>query len=178
LWIRQGITRAIADKSRVIRLPIHITEKLNKIKKAQRKLSQGLGRAATISELAQELELTPEQVREYLERSRQTFSLDVKVGDNQDTELRDLLEDDGPSPEDYATQSALRNDLEQMMAHLTPQQQEVLSLRFGLADGQALTLSKIGERLNLSRERVRQIQREAVAKLRRQSVKLRGYLAS
>ncbi|MFM6558355.1 MAG: sigma-70 family RNA polymerase sigma factor, partial [Microcystis panniformis] len=100
-WIRQAITRAIAEKSRTIRLPIHITEKLNKIKKAQRQLAQDKGRAATIAELAEELDLTPKQVRDYLERSRQPLSLDLKVGDNQDTELGELLEDTGLSPEDY-----------------------------------------------------------------------------
>jgi RNA polymerase nonessential primary-like sigma factor len=138
-WIRQAITRAIAEKGRTIRLPIHITEKLNKIKKAQRQLAQNLGRAATAAELAAELELTPKQVREYLERARQPLSLDLRVGDNQDTELVELLEDDGPTPEDFATKSSLQVDLEKLMADLTPQQRQVLALRFGLADGQALT---------------------------------------
>ncbi len=177
-WIRQAITRAIAEKSRTIRLPIHITEKLNKIKKAQRQLAQKHGRAATIAELAQELELTSKQVREYLERSRQPLSLDLRVGDNNDTELVELLEDTGPSPEDYATHSSLRRDLEKLMADLTPQQREVLALRFGLADGQPLTLSKIGFRLNISRERVRQIEREALSKLRKRKADMSEYLAS
>jgi RNA polymerase nonessential primary-like sigma factor len=176
-WIRQAITRAIAEKGRTIRLPIHITEKLNKIKKAQRQLSQKLGRAATPAELAAELELTPRQVREYLERARQPLSLDLRVGDNQDTELGELLEDTGPSPEDFATQSSLRTELEQLMADLTPQQREVLSLRFGLEDGQSLTLAKIGDRLNISRERVRQIEREALTKLRKRRADIREYLA-
>jgi RNA polymerase nonessential primary-like sigma factor len=177
-WIRQAITRAIAEKGRTIRLPIHITEKLNKIKKAQRYLAQKLGRAATAAELAQELELTSKQVREYLERARLPLSLDLRVGDNQDTELGELLEDTGPSPEDFATQSSLRSELEQLMADLTPQQREVLSLRFGLEDGQALTLAKIGDRLNISRERVRQIEREALTKLRKRRADIREYLAS
>jgi RNA polymerase nonessential primary-like sigma factor len=177
-WIRQAITRAIAEKGRTIRLPIHITEKLNKIKKAQRQLSQQLGRAATASELANELELTPRQVREYLERSRQPLSLDLRVGDNQDTELGELLEDTGASPEDFALQSSLRADLETLMADLTPQQREVLALRFGLEDGQALTLAKIGDRLNISRERVRQIEREALTKLRKRKAAIGEYLAS
>ena len=177
-WIRQAITRAIAEKSRAIRLPIHITEKLNKIKKAQRQIAQQKGRSATIGELAQELDLTPKQVREYLERSRQPLSLDLRVGDNGDTELLELLEDTGPSPEDYASHSSLRIDLEQLMADLTPQQREVLSLRFGLADGKPLTLSKIGVHLNISRERVRQIEREALLKLRKGTVDIREYLAS
>jgi RNA polymerase nonessential primary-like sigma factor len=177
-WIRQAITRAIAEKSRTIRLPIHITEKLNKIKKAQRQLAQDKGRAATIAELAEELDLTPKQVRDYLERSRQPLSLDLKVGDNQDTELGELLEDTGLSPEDYTAYSSLQVDLEKLMADLTPQQKEVICLRFGLDNGQPLTLAKIGVRLNISRERVRQIEREAIAKLRKRKAKIREYLAS
>jgi len=177
-WIRQAITRAIAEKGRTIRLPIHITEKLNKIKKAQRQLSQQLGRSATVGELAEELELTSKQVREYLERARQPLSLDVRIGDNQDTELGELLEDMGSSPEDYAAQSSLRSDLENLMADLTSQQREVLSLRFGLTDGQILTLAKIGDRLNMSRERVRQIEREALTKLRKRKSDMQEYLAS
>jgi len=177
-WIRQAITRAIAEKSRTIRLPIHITEKLNKIKKAQRKLAQNKGRAATIAELAEELELTPKQVREYIEKARQPLSLDIRVGDNNDTELGELLEDTGQSPEDYATHSSLQFDLEKLMADLTPQQREVLSLRYGLSDGQPLTLAKIGNCLNISRERVRQIEREALSKLRKRKTFIREYLAS
>ncbi|HAZ44103.1 MAG TPA: RNA polymerase sigma factor, RpoD/SigA family [Cyanobacteria bacterium UBA11369] len=175
-WIRQAITRAIAEKGRTIRLPIHITEKLNKIKKAQRYLSQRLGRAATAAELAEELDLTPKQVREYLERSRQPLSLDLRVGDNQDTELVELLEDNGPSPEEFAAQSALQSDLEKLMSDLTPQQRQVLELRFGLEDGQALTLAKIGDRLNISRERVRQIEREALTKLRKRRADMEEFL--
>jgi len=177
-WIRQAITRAIAEKGRTIRLPIHITEKLNKIKKAQRQLAQRYGRAATVNELAIELELTPRQVREYLERSRQPLSLDVKVGDNQDTELGELLEDTAASPEDYTQQTSLKTDLERLMADLTSQQQEVLALRFGLQDGQPLTLAKVGDRLNISRERVRQIEREALTKLRKRKADIYEYLAS
>lgn len=177
-WIRQAITRAIAEKGRTIRLPIHITEKLNKIKKAQRQLSQQLGRAATISELAQELELTPKQVRDYLEQSRQPLSLDLRVGDNQDTELGELLEDTGTSPEEFALQSSLKTDLESLMADLTPQQRQVLTLRFGLDDGQTMTLARIGDQLNISRERVRQIEREALSKLRKRKSSIGEYVAS
>ncbi len=177
-WIRQAITRAIAEKGRTIRLPIHITEKLNKIKKTQRQLSQSLGRAATVGELATALELTPKQVREYLERSRQPLSLDVKVGDNQDTELGELIEDPSESPDDFALQASLRRDLERLMADLSDQQQQVLTLRFGLEDGQPLTLAKIGEHLNISRERVRQIEREALSKLRKRKADISEYLAS
>jgi RNA polymerase nonessential primary-like sigma factor len=177
-WIRQAITRAIAEKGRTIRLPIHITEKLNKIKKAQRQLAQQKGRTATIAELAQELELTPKQVRDYLEKSRQPISLDVRVGDNNDTELGDMLEDSGQSPEDYATSSSLKRDLEKLMGDLTPQQKEVICLRFGLGDGKPMTLAKIGECLSISRERVRQIEREALSKLRKRKMAIREYLAS
>lgn len=177
-WIRQAITRAIAEKGRTIRLPIHITEKLNKIKKAQRALAQELGRSATISELADELDLTPKQIREYLERARLPLSLDLRVGDNQDTELGDLLEDTNASPEDYALQSSMRTDLEVLMSDLTEQQRQVLALRFGLEDGQTMTLAKIGDRLNISRERVRQIEREALSKLRKRKQDMGDYLAS
>jgi len=177
-WIRQAITRAIAEKSRTIRLPIHITEKLNKIKKAQRQLSQEKGRAATIAELAETLELTPKQVREYLGIARQPLSLDLKVGDNQDTELGELLEDLGESPEEFANLASLQMDLEKLMEDLTTQQREVISLRFGLRDGQPMTLAKIGIRLNISRERVRQIEREALSKLRKRKNNIREYMAS
>jgi RNA polymerase nonessential primary-like sigma factor len=177
-WIRQAITRAIAEKSRTIRLPIHITEKLNKIKKAQRQIAQNQGRSATIAELAEALQLTPKQIREYLERARQPLSLDLRVGDNQDTDLGDLLEDTGPTPEDFAVHSSLRSDLEVIMADLTPQQRQVLSLRFGLEDGKAMTLAKIGDCLNISRERVRQIEREALSKLRKRKADIGEYVAS
>jgi RNA polymerase nonessential primary-like sigma factor len=177
-WIRQAITRAIAQQARTIRLPIHITEKLNKIKKVQRELAQDLGRSATASEIANALELEPSQIREYLLLSRQPVSLDLRVGDNQDTELQDLLEDDGPSPENYMDQESLRHDLETLMADLTSQQREVLSLRFGLEDGYELSLAKVGERLNLSRERVRQLERQALDHLRRRKANVREYLAS
>ncbi len=177
-WIRQAITRAIAEKARTIRLPIHITEKLNKIKKAQRHLSQRLGRAPSSAELAQELELTPKQVREYLEKARLPLSLDLRLGDNYDTELGEMLEDPGLTPEDFVMQSSLSFDLDRLMADLTPQQREVLTLRFGLTDGQALTLARIGELLNISRERVRQIEREALTKLRKSKANMGEYLAS
>lgn len=177
-WIRQAITRAIAEKSRTIRLPIHITEKLNKIKRAQRDLSQRNGRSATVAELAEALDLTPRQVREYLERARQPLSLDLRVGDNNDTELGELLEDIGPSPEDFTISNSLKLDLEKLLKELTTQQREVISLRFGLKDGQPMTLARIGELLNISRERVRQIERESLAKLRKRQADMREYLAS
>ncbi|MEB3182456.1 MAG: RNA polymerase sigma factor, RpoD/SigA family [Nostocaceae cyanobacterium] len=177
-WIRQAITRAIAQQARTIRLPIHITEKLNKIKRVQRELAQKLGRSPTPGEIAQELELEPAQIREYLNMARQPVSLDVRVGDNQDTELQELLEDEGPSPEHYMTQESLRSDLDILLAELTPQQREVLNLRFGLEDGKELSLAKVGERLNLSRERVRQLEHQALAHLRRRRANVQEYIAS
>lgn len=179
-WIRQAITRAIAQQARTIRLPIHITEKLNKIKKVQRELTQSLGRSPNPAEIAQALELEPSQIREYLLMSRQPVSLELRVGDNQDTELQDLLEDESESasPESFATQESLRQDLEGMLNELTPQQREVLTLRFGLADGNELSLAKVGQRMNISRERVRQLERQALDHLRRRKANVRGYLAS
>jgi RNA polymerase nonessential primary-like sigma factor len=177
-WIRQAITRAIAQQARAIRLPIHITEKLNKIKKVQRELSQKLGRNATPAEIGEELDLEPAQIREYLSIARQPVSLDVRVGDNQDTELSDLLEDDGQTPVNYTTQESLRQDLDDLLAELTPQQREVLALRFGLEDGNELSLAKVGQRLNLSRERVRQLEHQALAQLRRRHANFREYIAS
>jgi RNA polymerase nonessential primary-like sigma factor len=177
-WIRQAITRAIAQQGRTIRLPIHITEKLNKIKKVQRELAQKLGRSPSPAEIAQELELEPMQIREYLNMARQPVSLDVKVGDNQDTELQEMLEDESPSPEYYTTQEFLREDLNNLLAELTPQQREVLALRFGLEDGNEMSLAKVGERLNLSRERVRQLEHQALAHLRRRRANVKEYVAS
>lgn len=177
-WIRQAMTRAIAEKSRVVRLPIHITETLNKIKKTQRELTQTLGRVASVEEIAERLELPPQKVRECLRHSRKPLSLEIRVGDDGNTELTDLLESDGETPEDYVTQGSLRSDLETLVEFLTPQQQEVLSLRYGLQDGNPLSLAKVGKRLNLSRERVRQLQQQAVIKLRQHRTELRGYLAA
>ncbi|PSN19569.1 RNA polymerase sigma factor, RpoD/SigA family [filamentous cyanobacterium CCP5] len=176
-WIRQAVTRAIAEKSRTIRLPIHIVEKLNKIKKAQRSLAQDLGRKATLSEIAEEIGATVSQVRTYLDRSQRPMSLNLLVGDKGDTEFGEMLEDTGNgSPEEYVVQSTMHNDLYNMMERLTPQQKEVLMLRFGLESGQGLSLSKIGKRLNVSRERVRQIERDAIKKMRNMSTEMRAYL--
>jgi len=179
-WIRQAITRAIAQQARTIRLPIHITEKLNKIKKVQRELTQTLGRSPSPAEIAKVLELETSEIREFLMMARQPVSLDLRVGDNQDTELQDLLEDENESasPENYATQESLRRDLEGMLSELTPQQREVIVLRFGLQDGHELSLAKVGQRMNISRERVRQLERQALDHLRRRKATVRGYLAS
>ncbi|MEL6604318.1 MAG: RNA polymerase sigma factor, RpoD/SigA family [Cyanobacteria bacterium J06614_10] len=177
-WIRQAITRAIAQQARTIRLPIHITEKLNKIKRVQRELSQKLGRSPNVNEIGAELDLEPRQVREYLSIARQPISLDVRIGDNQDTELQDLLEDDGASPEDYTVQQSLRQDIFRMLSELTTQQQEVINLRFGLADGNPLSLAKVGQRMGISRERVRQLEQQALKHLRRRKASINGYLAA
>ncbi len=176
-WIRQAITRAIAQQSRTIRLPIHITEKLNKIKKVQRELTQELGRSPRLKEIAEALELEVAQVREYLTIARHPVSLDLRVGDNQDTELKDLLEDDGTQPAEFADHESLRQDLENLLAELTPQQREVLTLRFGLADGRELSLAKVGRQLNISRERVRQLEHQALKYLRRRRADVIEYLA-
>ncbi|MGQ9866058.1 MAG: RNA polymerase sigma factor, RpoD/SigA family [Pseudanabaenaceae cyanobacterium] len=177
-WIRQAITRAIAQQARTIRLPVHITEKLNKIKKAQRQLSQRLGRVATAAEVAQELDIKAEQVRECLSLARQPVSLDLKIGDNQDTELAELLEDRGHSPEVYATNESLRSDIEAMLAELTPKQRQVMVLRYGLEDGQEMSLAGISKRLELSREQVRQLERQALDNLRKRKNRMLEYLAS
>ncbi|AFY93428.1 RNA polymerase sigma factor, RpoD/SigA family [Chamaesiphon minutus] len=177
-WIRQAITRAIAQQGRSIRLPIHITEKLNKIKKTQRELSQQLGRSATSAEIAVALELEPAQIRDYLTLSRQPISLDAKVGDRQDTELSELLEDGGISPEKYTVQQSLRQELQSTLDELTRQQREVINLRFGLEGGTELSLAKVGEILNLSRERVRQLEHQALSHFRRRHSSFRDYVAS
>jgi RNA polymerase nonessential primary-like sigma factor len=177
-WISQAITRAIAEKSRTVRLPVHINEKLNQIKKVQRELSQTLGRRATVTEIAEKLDLNPSQIREYLSVARGTVSLDMKVGDNQDTQLSELLSDEGISPNEQITQQLLRQDLDNLLASLKPMQREVLILRFGLLDNQELSLAQIGEKLNVSRERVRQIQQQAMTVLRRQQPEIGQYLSS
>ncbi|MGD1907333.1 MAG: RpoD/SigA family RNA polymerase sigma factor [Leptolyngbyaceae cyanobacterium] len=177
-WIRQAMTRAIAEKSRTIRLPIHIHEKLNKIKKVQRQLAQSLGRSATFQEIADELDLPVEKVREYLKHGRQTLSLDMRLGDDQETELGDLLEYEGLSPEDYAAKQSLRDSLHSMIDTLPPQQQQVLMLRFGLDSNEGMTLAKIGQHLNVTRERVRQIEKAALNRLRQQHHHAHGFLAA
>ncbi|AUC62072.1 RpoD-like RNA polymerase nonessential primary-like sigma factor [Cyanobacterium sp. HL-69] len=177
-WIRQAITRAIAQQARTIRLPIHITEKLNKIKKTQRELSQKLGRSPNQSEIANALDLEPSQIREYFSIARQPISLDVKVGDNQDTELSELLEDEGLSPDKYITQELMRQDLHKLLGELTPQQQQVVRLRFGLEDGKELSLAKIGQRMGISRERVRQLEQQALAHLRKKRGSVREYIVT
>ncbi len=177
-WIRQAVTRSIAEKSRTIRLPIHIFEKLTKIKRAQRTLAQDLGRTATLEEVADHLDLPLKQVRQYLAQSQQPMSLNMTMGDKGDTELGEMLEDEqGRSPEEFATHSSLQQDILKILDRLNPQQREVLILRFGLGTGEGLSLSKVGKQLNVSRERVRQIERDAIKKLRFARQDLQAYLA-
>ena len=177
-WIRQGITRAIATQSRTIRLPVHITEKLNKIKKAQRKISQEKGRTASIEDIALELDMTATQVREVLLRVPRSISLETKVGKEKDTELGDLLETDEITPEDTLMRESLRRDLQQLLADLTTRERDVIQMRFGLGDGQPYSLAEIGRALELSRERVRQIEAKALQKLRqpKRRNRVRDYL--
>lgn len=165
-WIRQGITRAIATQSRTIRLPVHITEKLNKIKKAQRKFAQEQGRTPTLEDIASELKMTPDQVREVLLRVPRSVSLDTKVGKEKDTELGDLLETDDISPEDLLMRESLQRDLHKLLADLSSRERDVIRLRYGLGDGNPYSLAEIGRALDLSRERVRQIEAKALQKLR------------
>jgi len=177
-WIRQAITRAIAQQARTIRLPVHITEKLNKIKKAQRHLAQVLGRVATTAEVATALDIKTEQVRECLSLARQPVSLDLRIGDNQDTELADLLEDQGHSPEHFAVHESLRDGIEELLAELPPKQRQVMVLRYGLEDGQEMSLASISKRMDLSREQVRQLERQAMDSLRKRKARMQEYIAS
>ncbi|MFM7601493.1 MAG: RNA polymerase sigma factor, RpoD/SigA family [Pseudanabaena sp.] len=177
-WIRQAITRAIAQQARTIRLPVHITEKLNKIKKAQRQLSQDLGRVATVAEIAYELNIKIEQVRECLSLSRQPISLDLRIGDNQDTELAELLEDTGRSPDNYVERESLRTDIQSLLKELPEKQRQVMILRYGLDDGQEMSLASISKRMDLSREQVRQLERQAMDYLRKRKTRMQEYLAS
>lgn len=179
-WIRQGITRAIATQSRTIRLPVHITEKLNKIKKAQRKISQEKGRTATIDDIAVELEMTPIQVREVLLRVPRSVSLETKVGTDKDTELGDLLETEEVTPEELLMRESLHRDLQHLLADLTSRERDVILMRYGLGDGHPYSLAEIGRALELSRERVRQIEAKALQKLRqpKRRNRVRDYLES
>ncbi|NEO54416.1 MAG: RNA polymerase sigma factor SigC [Okeania sp. SIO3B5] len=165
-WIRQGITRAIATQSRTIRLPVHITEKLNKIKKAQRKISQEKGRIAKLDDIAQELNMTPAQVREVLLKVPRSISLETKVGSDKDTELGELLETEDASPEEMLMRESLVQALKGLLEDLTQREKSVISMRYGLGDGNPYSLSEIGRSLKLSRERVRQIEAKALQKLR------------
>jgi RNA polymerase primary sigma factor len=179
-WIRQAITRTIANDARTIRLPIHIVEKLNKLKKAQRVLKQKLQRNPNERELADELEISPDQLRQLLQLRRQSLSLNHRVGKGEDTELVDLLEDDDLQlPEDKMNEMMMRQEIFAVLSDvLTEREKDVISLRYGLATSQPYTLEEVGGMFNLSRERVRQIQSKAMRKLRRPQVarRLKGWL--
>ncbi|MCW5317999.1 RNA polymerase sigma factor, RpoD/SigA family [Nostoc sp. KVJ3] len=175
-WVTQSITRAIAEQSRTIRLPIHINEKLNKIKKIQRELSQSLGRKPTVVEIAEELKVKPEQVREYIQADRKLVSLEMRVGNEKETELSELLADEKISPLEELNSSLMRQNIKELLASLAPIQREVLTLRFGLENDHQLSLTQIGERLNLSRERIRQLEHKALSILRRQKSDIEEYL--
>jgi RNA polymerase nonessential primary-like sigma factor len=179
-WIRQGITRAIASQSRSIRLPVHITEKLNRLKRAQRELTARLGRSPTLPELAQELGLSEQVVRLTLQRQPQPISLDARVGRDQETDLGDLLEDSHATPEQTLTREQLHDDLEALLEELSSREADVIRQRFGLEDDTPRTLTEIGASLQISRERVRQIEHRALLKLRqpRHRSRVREYLTS
>ncbi len=174
-WIRQAITRSISNNSRVIRLPIHVGDKLRKMRKVQRQLSQSLGRPATVKEVASELLMSVEKLRALQEQGRRPLSLDMKIGSEQNTELGALLEDDGLLPEEYATRSLLKNDLKKLMMSLSDQQRNVVRMRFGLDTGSKMTLAQISERMGVSRERIRQVERTALRKLRQRGAGLKDY---
>jgi RNA polymerase sigma factor (RpoD-like family) len=171
-WIRQAITRTIANDARTIRLPIHVVEKLNKLKKAQRELKQVLHRNPTDDELAEKIGITGQQLRQLLQLRRQSLSLNHRVGKGEDTELVDLLEDEGLQlPEDQISETMMRQEISDVLSDvLTEREKDVIMLRYGLDNTQPFTLEEVGGIFNLSRERVRQIQSKAMRKLRRPQV--------
>ena len=177
-WIRQGITRAIAEKSRTIRLPIHITETLNKLKKGQRELSQELGRTPTVTELAEFVELPEEEVKDLLCRARQPVSLETKVGDGEDTELLDLLAADGTQPGELVDGECLRSDMQDLLEQLPDLQGRVLKMRYGIDVEEPMSLSSIARALEMSRDRARSLERKAHEELRRRSEEMHAYLAA
>ncbi|MHC5862305.1 RpoD/SigA family RNA polymerase sigma factor [Nostoc sp.] len=175
-WIRQEITRAIAEKSRTIRLPIHINEKLNKIRRIQQQLSQSLGRTPVVAEIAESLNLLPSQIRDYLQVSKSPVSLEMRVGDEGESELVDILPMDSISLDEQIAQELLHQDLSKLLALLKPRQREVLTLRFGLSDNQQLTLSQVAKRLNQSLETIRKTEHLALKILRSHQNKIKDYL--
>jgi len=178
-WIRQAITRAIADQARTIRIPVHMVETINKLIRVSRQLVQQLGREPTIEEIAQSLGLPPEKVEDIQRIAQEPVSLETPIGEEEDSQLGDFLEDkESPNPEDATAGQLLREQLEEMLGELTEREREVLRLRFGLEDGHAHTLEEVGKRFNVTRERIRQIEAKALRKLRHpsRSKRLRDYL--
>ena len=179
-WIRQGITRAIADQARTIRIPVHVVETLNKIMRARRELGQQLNREPNIEELAKRVELSIERVSEILQMSQEPVSLETPIGEDAENELGDLIQDvTAPAPADVAAQSSMREQVDRVLSNLQDRERRVLELRFGLFDGRPRTLEEIGGELNLTRERIRQIERKALGRLRgdRNIAELRELLA-
>jgi len=178
-WIRQAITRAIADQGRTIRVPVHMTERINKVMRAQRKLVQDLGREPTPEEIAGELDTTRDQVERIMKISERPLSLEMPVGEEQDSALGDFIEDElSLMPNEVASNELLRRQVEEVLATLDPREARVLQMRFGLKDGQTHTLEEVGRRFGVTRERVRQIEAKALRKLRHpsRSRRLRDYL--
>ena len=178
-WIRQAITRAIADQARTIRIPVHMVETINKLIRVSRQLLQELGREPTPEEIAEEMKMPVERVREILKISQEPVSLETPIGEEEDSHLGDFIQDDNvPVPVDAAAYTLLREQLEEVLATLTDREKKVLSLRFGLEDGRGRTLEEVGKEFNVTRERIRQIEAKALRKLRHptRSRKLRDYL--
>ncbi|WP_239308851.1 MULTISPECIES: RNA polymerase sigma factor [unclassified Frankia] len=178
-WIRQAIGRALADQARTIRIPVHVVEQINKITRLQRQLVSTLGREPTDEELALELDMPIEQVVELRRYAQDTVSLETAVGDDGDSVLGDFIEDaDATSPADAASYGAMQDEIEGVLSGLTPREREVMRLRFGLADGKQHTLAEVGNRLGLTRERIRQIERDTLRELRKPAVasRLREFL--
>ena len=178
-WIRQAISRAIADQARTIRIPVHMVETIHKVSRTTRILLQELGREPTTEEIAERLETTPERIRDILKVAQDPVSLETPVGEEEDSHLGDFVEDtDTPSPSETASYSLLREQLQAVLMTLSPREAEVIRLRYGLYNGRALTLEEVGQRFNITRERIRQIEAKALRKLRYplRSKQLRDYL--
>ena len=178
-WIRQAITRAIADQARTIRIPVHMVETINKLIRVSRQLLQELGREPTPEEIAAEMNMPVERVREILKISQEPVSLETPIGEEEDSHLGDFIQDDNvPVPADAAAFTLLKEQLEEVLGTLTEREQKVLTLRFGLEDGRARTLEEVGKEFNVTRERIRQIAAKALRKLRHpsRSRKLKDYL--
>ena len=178
-WIRQAITRAIADQARTIRIPVHMVETINKLIRVSRQLLQELGREPTPEEIAEEMNMTVDRVREILKISQEPVSLETPIGEEEDSHLGDFIQDDNvPVPADAAAFTLLKEQLVEVLSTLTDREQKVLRLRFGLDDGRARTLEEVGKEFNVTRERIRQIEAKALRKLRHpsRSRKLKDYL--
>ncbi len=166
-WIRQGITRAIADQARTIRIPVHVVETLNKIMRSRRELAQEFNREPSIKELSDRLEMEPKKVAEILKMAQEPVSLETPIGEEGENELGDLIEDDStPTPPEVAAQSSMRSHIDSVLSQLNDRERKVLELRFGITDGKPRTLEEIGKDLSLTRERIRQIERKALGRLR------------